>query len=160
MQIQRRSGEIQPRHGSALSLRDAMSRLFDESFWDPFEERGLSASEQRSSGLFPKVDISENDKEVKITANIPGIDPEKVNIEVDEDSIVLSGTIEEEKEESDARHYRFEREYGEFYRDFLLPARVEPDKVSASAKNGVIVIKLPKSVDKNTRKKVDIKKNS
>ncbi len=159
MQIQKHSGDIQPRHGSPLSLRDAMSRLFDESFWDPLEERGLSIPE-KFAGAFPKVDILETEKGVKIVANIPGIDPEKVNIEVDEDSVILSGTIEEEKEESDARHYRFEREYGEFYRDFLLPAKVNPDKVFASAENGVITINLPKSVDKNTRKKIGIKKNS
>lgn len=159
MKIQRYSGDLQPQTPGPLSLREAMSRLFDESFWDPFEDTSLSAGD-RSGGLFPKVNISETENEVKVTANIPGIDPEKVSIEVDEDSLTLSGTIEEEKEDSDEKQYRFEREYGEFYRDFLLPARVDPDKVSAESKNGVIMIKMPKIEDKSGRKKIDVKNNS
>ncbi|MFP4539766.1 MAG: Hsp20/alpha crystallin family protein [Candidatus Paceibacterota bacterium] len=160
MQVQRRGNrDIQPREEAPLSLRDAMSRLFDESIWDPFEERGL-LSDTGSRELFPKVDISETDKEVKIVASVPGIDPEKVNIEADEDSITLSGTIEEEKQDENERGYRYEREYGEFYRDLFLPAKVDPDNVSASAKDGVITINLPKAVDKDSRKKIDVKKNS
>ncbi|MGM0482653.1 MAG: Hsp20/alpha crystallin family protein [Patescibacteria group bacterium] len=157
MQIQRRGGDLQPQNQGPLSLREAMGRLFDESIWDPFEDTGLLSQDR--GGLFPKVDISETDKEVKVIANIPGMDPEKVNIEVDEDSLTLSGTIEEEKEDSNERQYRFEREYGEFYRDFLLPARVDPDKVSAESKNGVITIKMSKVEDKSGRKKVDVKKS-
>ncbi len=159
MKIKRYSDEDQDRQRYPISLREAMGKLFDESIWDPFEDRGLW-SDKRPSGFFPSVDISETEKEVKIAANIPGIDPEKVNIEVDEESVVLSGTIEEEKESSDASYYRFEREFGEFHRNLFLPAKVDPDKVSASAKNGVITIILPKSVDKESRKKIGIKKSS
>ncbi|MGM0628836.1 MAG: Hsp20/alpha crystallin family protein [Patescibacteria group bacterium] len=158
MQIQRRGGDMQPQNSGPLSLREAMGRLFDESFWDPFEESGLLAQD-RTESLFPKVNISETDEEVKAVANIPGMDPENISIEVDEDSLTLSGTLEEEKEDSNERQYRFERECGEFYRDFLLPARVDPDKVSAESKNGVITIKMPKVEDKSGRKKVDVKKS-
>lgn len=145
--------QLEPR--GPLSLREAMGRLFDESFWDPFEEGGLLA-DGRGQTLFPKVDISESDREVKVVANVPGIDPEKVSVEVDEDSLTVSGTIEEEKEDGDARHYRYEREFGEFRRDFLLPSRVDPSKVSAQSRNGVITITLPKVADGGGKKKVRI----
>lgn len=159
MQIKKYEGDIHPRHGSPLSLREAMGKIFDESFWDPFDDRGIFSSEG-SMNTFPKINVSESEKEVKVVANIPGVDPEKINIEVDEDTLVLSGQIEEEKESSDERHYRFEREFGEFYRDILLPSKVDPDKVLAQAKDGVVTINLPKSVDKESRKKIEIKKSS
>lgn len=159
MQLQRRGGDLQPQNYGPLSLREAMGKLFDESFWDPFEDSGLM-SRDRAGYVFPKVNISETEKEVKVTANIPGIEPEKVNIEVDEDSVTLSGVIEEEREEKEEHHYSFEREYGEFYRDIFLPARVDPEKVSAESKDGVITIKMIKVEDKGGRKKIDIKKGS
>ncbi len=158
MQIKKYEGDINPRHGSPLSLREAMGKIFDESFWDPFDDRGLFSNEG-SMNTFPKINVSEGEKEIKVVANIPGVDPEKINIEVDEDSLILSGQIEEEKESKGEKHYRFEREFGEFYRDILLPAKVNPDNVLAQAKNGVITINLPKSVDKESRKKIEIKKS-
>lgn len=157
MKLQKRPENEHPHHGGPLSLREAMSRVFDESFWDPFEEKGLSLGE-RNIEAFPKVNISETEKEVKVTASIPGIDPEKINVEVQEDSVSISGALEEEKEDSNERHYRFERDYGEFYRSFTLPAKVDPGKVTAQSKNGVITIILPKTVDKALKKKVDVKK--
>lgn len=159
MQIKKYGDDMDTRYGSPLSLRDAMGKILDESFWDPFEDRGVFHSEG-SVRAFPKINVSENEKEVKVVANIPGVDPEKINIEVDEDSLILSGFIEEEKESSDEKHYRFEREFGEFYRDILLPAKVDPENVSAEANNGVITINLTKSVDKESRKKIEIKINS
>ncbi len=159
MKLQRRSDDNQPYEGGPLSLREAMGRLFDESIWDPFEERSLLANERQSRN-FPKVNISETEDNIKITANIPGIDPENVKVEVEEDSIAISGFIEEEKEDKEESYYRFEREYGEFYRDFLLPAKVDPEKVEAHSKDGVITINLPKTVDKTSKKKIDIKKTA
>lgn len=159
MKIQRYGGDLQPQGHGPLSLRDAMGRLFDESFWDPFEDNGLMPR-SRKELAFPKVNVYETDDEVRVTANIPGIDPENVDIEVDEDTLTLSGVIEDEKEQKDERCYSLEREYGEFYRDIFLPARVDPEKVSAESKDGVITVKMPKIEDKSGRKKIDVKKDS
>ncbi len=156
MYIQRRDDTPHNEYSrTPLSLRDAMNKLFDESFWSPLDGQGMLPDVPRD--LFPKVDISETDTEVKVVANVPGIDPEQVNVEVDEDSLTLSGIIEEERENEDARHYRFEREFGEFRRDFLLPARVDPEKVSADSKNGVITVTLPKVSDESNKKRIEVK---
>ncbi len=146
---------LEPFEG-VFSLRDAMDRLFDESFWAPF---GLldGRRERRHMGrLMPRVDISETDTEVKLRAEIPGVDPEKLDIEVTEDTITLSGKTERSEEEKKENYYRAERYVGEFSREFMLPCRIEPDKVEARAKNGVITISLQKQASEQ-RKKVQVR---
>ncbi len=127
-------------------------RFFGEGLWNPFEDMPNFALSPLRAPAFPKVDITETDEEVKITANIPGVAPEKVEIEVNEDIISLSGTVEKEQEEKEGKVYRYEREYGEFRRMFTLPARVKSDKVSAKAKNGVLIITLPKAEAEKKKK--------
>ncbi|MCR4328102.1 MAG: Hsp20/alpha crystallin family protein [Patescibacteria group bacterium] len=129
-------------------------RFFDGDFWDPFGDRtSFALSPLRPS--FPKVDIAETESEVTITANVPGIDPKDIEIDVNEDSISLSGKISKEEEEKDAKVYRYEREYGEFRRAFSLPVRVDAEKVVAKSKNGVLTITLPKS-GAEKKKKVEV----
>jgi HSP20 family protein len=135
-----------------LSLRDAMEKLFDESFWWPF-----SSNERALSIMYPKVDISETENEVKVRADIPGVDPENVNIEVTEDFLSISGSSERSEEEKGENYYRVERQFGEFSREFILPSKIDPDSVEAEAKNGTIIITLKKQPSEQ-KKKVQVKK--
>lgn len=145
---------------SPFSLID---RFFDDAR-DPFNMLTPSLFRNRAlssvSTIFPKVDVSETDSEIKVVANVPGIDPEKIDIEVGDDYLSLSGKIEKEnKDEKDSKVYRYEREYGEFRREFNLPARVNKDGIVAKAKNGVLSITLPKSEDERKAKiKVEVEK--
>lgn len=134
-----------------FSLRDAMDRLFDESFWSPF---GLveSGRGRGVAAFVPRVDVSETDKEVKVRADIPGIDPEKVSIEVTEDSLALSGSVEKSSEEQGENFYRIERQAGQFSREFVLPSKIDPDSVEAKARNGTITITLKKQPSEQKRK--------
>lgn len=137
-----------------LSLREAMERLFDESFWSPF---GLL--EGRPAGLtdiVPSIDVSETDKEVKIRADVPGVDPDKINIEVTEDSLAISGSVEKSEEEKSENFYRMERQTGKFFREIVLPSKVDPDSVEAKAKHGTITITLKKQ-SPGQKRKVQIK---
>lgn len=108
-------------------------------------------------GVFPKVDISETDKEIKVVANVPGVDLDKLEIEVENDMLIISGKIEKEEEQKDEKFYRMERRYGEFMRQFVLPTKVDADKVDAKIKNGVLTIILPK-IGKESKKKVKVEK--
>lgn len=135
-----------------MSLRDAMDRMMSESVWDPFD---MFSRMPHGIASFPKVDISESDKEVKVVANIPGIDPDEVELEVSDDSLSLSGKVKKEEEERGKKFYRYEREYGEFRREFSLPAYVDPNRVNAKVKNGVLTITLPKS-EEAKRKKIKV----
>lgn len=142
---------------SPFSLID---RFFDDAL-DPFSMMAPSLFRNRGLGnvntLFPKVDVEETENEIKVTANIPGIDAEKINVEVGDDYLSLSGKIEKEQKSEDKRGkvYRYEREFGEFRREFALPARVNKDGIVAKSKNGVLSITLPKS-EEEKKKKVKI----
>jgi HSP20 family protein len=139
-----------------FSLRDAMDRMFNESFWAPFsmiEPRGM-----RTLGkMTPQVDISETDSEVRVKANVPGIDPEKINVEVSDETISFSGEMEESKKEEGENFYRMERQYGSFAREFMLPAKVDPNSVDARSSKGVLTITLKKQ-EPEKKKKVSVKK--
>ena len=124
-----------------FTLHREMNRMFDDVFrgFDlaPFgSTRGLS-------GLgWPQIDIDETDKEVRITAELPGLDEKDVNLEIANGVLSISG---EKKSESNDEARRFsERYYGRFERRIPLD-NVEEDKVSASFKNGVLTVTLPKS---------------
>lgn len=137
--------------GGPLSLREAMNRLFDESIWDPFDHFGslwLSGDER---GFVPRVDVSDSEKEVVVTADVPGVNPDKIEIEADEDSLTISGESEREEKEEKKSYYCLEREYGQFRRMISLPARIDPEKVKAKVKDGVLTITLPKTKESKRR---------
>lgn len=141
-----------------FSLKEAMDRLFNESFWAPFGLLEDPQKETRLARFSPRVDISETEQQIKLRADLPGIDPEKINVEVAEDSIKLSGRMERSSEEKRENYYRIERIEGEFSREFMLPSKVDPSKVDARAKNGVLTIilqKLPSEQKKKVRVQVD-----
>ncbi len=154
--------EIAQEHVPVLSLRDAMNKMFEESFWDPFDMfdrmSAAGARQLAGRGLYPKVDIAEDEKEIKVTADVPGMDPEQIEIEVEEDALTLSGKMEKEvkDEDKEKKYYRYEREYGEFRREFTLPAKVKTDAVTAKVKNGVLEIVLPKA-EMEKKAKVQVK---
>lgn len=141
-------------NNSLWSLRDAMNRLFDESFWSPLSLMD-TVGNNRFISSWPRVDIAETDEGYTITANVPDVDPDKINIEVTSDSIALSGAVERSQEHKDAHWHRMEREYGEFHREFTLPHMIDPDSVKATAKNGSLRISLKKKEDSG-RKKITV----
>ncbi len=152
---------ISPFGGEILNLQDKMNHLFDSSFFKPintfFEDYGWLSS-SFASDWWPKIDVSETDKEITIKANVPGVDPAQIKIETDENNLILSGKTEEEKEEKGKNWYRMERESGEFRRVFNLPSSVNKEAIKASTKHGTISIVLPKKEESHKKKiAVDIK---
>lgn len=143
------------KHNDSLkSGRDLLNWFFDDGF---LATDDLFGSILPLKAVFPKVDISETDENIKVVANIPGVDPDKIEIEANEDTLTISGSVEKEKEEEGEKFYKFERGYGEFRRQFSLPARIDQDKITAKVKNGVLTIILPKS-EKELKKKVRVEK--
>lgn len=137
-------------------IREMMDRFFDEDF---LSRSPLALESEMVRGVkFPKVDISETEKEIVVKANVPGMGSENIQIDVDDDSISISGSIEKEKKEGKEGEtfYRYEREYGEFRREFALPARVNKDAVNAVTKNGVLTVTLPKT-ESDAKKRVSVK---
>lgn len=106
----------------------------------------------------PQTDISETDSEIKIVANLPGLKKEDVKIEYDQDSRVLTlqGEYTKESKKDDETFHRMERSFGKFERSVKLPANAEPDKISASMKDGVLYVGVPKSEVKKERRQISI----
>ena len=138
-----------------LALHREMNRMFDDVFrgFDlaPFgPPRGLD-------GLgWPQIDIEETDKEMRITAELPGLDEKDVGLEIANGVLSISG---EKKSESEDKARRFsERYYGRFERRIPLED-VDEDKVSAAFKNGVLTIRVPKSAEAKNVRRIAINRN-
>ena len=121
-------------------LRHHFDRMFDE--WLDGRERAWT----------PAVDVVRENGNLVVRADIPGIKPEEVKIEVEDDILTVSGEHTESKEEKDKHYVRRERRYGSFSRSMALPAGVDPKKIEAKTHDGVVevTIPLPKEAKKET----------
>ncbi|SMD05834.1 Hsp20/alpha crystallin family protein [Novosphingobium sp. B1] len=119
-----------------------MNRLFD----DVFRGFGVPALGGWGRSLeWPTIELSETDKEIRVTAELPGIDEKDVDISVDDNVLSIRGEKRSETEDKE-RGYS-ERSYGRFERHIGLPRGVEQDRTSATFKKGVLTIVLPKSAE-------------
>lgn len=137
-------------------FREAMNRFFDESLWYPwtFRHSPMLPGFVGRHFSYPRIDLTENNKEIKIAADVPGVDPDKLDVTVEDDRVVLKGVMEEEKENKDKgkNYYRYERQYGSFLRQIPLPVRIKVDGAVAEYANGVLRLTLPKSEPRKNRK--------
>jgi HSP20 family protein len=151
--VRRDQGEV-----GLLDLRDQMNRLFDEFFDRPFGLSPFLREPAFMRGFAPNMDVSETEKEVTISAELPGMEPEDINISLDHNILTVSGEKHAETEEKDKRYYRVERSYGSFSRSITLPEGVEEEKIDATFKRGVLKITLPKTAEAQKKsKKIAIK---
>lgn len=93
----------------------------------------------------PSVDISEDDHEYLIKAELPEVDKEHVKVLVENGALILKGERTFEKEEKNKKYHRIERSYGSFMRSFSMPDDTDPSKVVADFKDGLLQIHMPKS---------------
>lgn len=136
------------------SLRESMSSLFDR-FCSDFLR--FPESEEVSGQTFsPAVDIKETPKEYIVTAEVPGIPKKDIEIEISDNILTIKGERKSEKEEKSESYHRVERAFGSFCRSFTLPTQVNPDKIEANFKDGLLNIKIPKAEEK-LPKKIEIK---
>lgn len=127
----------------------------DDFFDDFFQGRFPTLwNERRSLIQFPKVNISDNEHSVVVTANVPGIPSKDITIEVEDNILTISGHTKREEEEGkkDSDFYRFEREEGSFMRSVSLPSPVDKNNIDAKTKNGVLTITLAKTEKSETNK--------
>lgn len=130
--------------------RALMEKFFPERWVRPWFdwERGFYRDIE---SWMPRVDVSETDKEYQITADVPGVKPEDIKVEVSGETLIMSGKSEEEKEESGKTWHRIERRSGSFYREFELPKGADADRAEASAKNGILTVKLMKKPEAQSK---------
>jgi len=122
-----------------ISLREAMDRLFEESFVRPW-----SLWPSLWEGTVP-VDMYETEDSVVVTAAVPGVKPEDIDITVTGDTLTIKGETKAEKELEKANYICRERHYGTFSRSVSLPAGLETDKAEATFENGILRLTIPKA---------------
>jgi len=131
------------------TMREQMDELLEKFMGDVSLGVGREA-------FSPKVDIAENGKEVKVTAELPGMEEKDLEVTVSEGVLSIRGEKKQEKEEKGEEMYRFERSYGSFRRDLPLPCKVEVDKASARFAKGVLTVVLPKAAPAPESKKIKL----
>ncbi len=92
----------------------------------------------------PSVDIKETENEITLIADVPGVDQKDLEIKIEDGTLTLKGERKFEEEKKGEGYHRIERGYGSFVRCFSIPDSVDPEKVKASYKNGVLTVHLPK----------------
>lgn len=128
-----------------------MNSLFDDFWGDSLPSFGNGGAGE----FLPQVDVSETDKELRITAELPGLEEKDVEVEVTDHLLTIKGEKNVEKEEEDGDFCHSERSYGCFQRAIALPQGIDADKVKAKFKNGVLKVTIPKKPEaQNARRKI------
>jgi HSP20 family protein len=127
--------------GEMMSLRDAMDRLFEDSF----VRAGNGGTHLINGTQTLAIDLYETDNDLVVEASLPGISPDEVDISVVGNSLTITGeTKYTEQREEKGKYYYHERRYGTFQRNINLPVRVNSDKAQATFQNGILKLTLPK----------------
>ncbi|MBN1993281.1 MAG: Hsp20/alpha crystallin family protein [Anaerolineae bacterium] len=126
-----------------VALQHNIDRLFD----DFFRGTSLTPFGESWSGFTPRIDVTENDQAYMVSAELPGLDENDVQVSLANNILTISGEKKEEKEDKGQNYYRLERAYGSFQRNIPLPPGLKTDQVDATFKKGVLTILLPKAAE-------------
>ena len=152
---------------SLTGFRDEMNHMFDE-FFTGFERRAPSLCRAYEPGwllggrrgeMTPAVDVAEDDKAVTLTAELPGLKEEDIEVVLRDNMLTVKGEKKSEREEKKENYYLSERRYGAFERTFRLPEAADADKIRAAIQDGVLTVTIPKKAEaKKAEKKIKIGK--
>lgn len=140
--------ELEEMHNRLSSL---MGRPLSR--WDAGKEETMTVAEWA-----PLVDISEDDKEYLITAELPEVKKDQVKVTVDHGVLYIQGERKFEKEEKNRKYHRIERAYGNFVRSFTVPEDADPSKINAEFKDGILKVHIAKS-EQAKPKAIEVKVN-
>jgi HSP20 family protein len=124
------------------TLQDRMNRIFRESFSPEGSDEALT-----TSNFAPPVDVYEDEHNITLNIEVPGIDEKDINVSVENNTLTVRGERRFEKDEKEENYHRVERMYGSFARSFTLPNTLDPEQVSADYEKGVLKIRLAKKVE-------------
>jgi HSP20 family protein len=145
------------------SFRTEMDRLFDRfagfgmpSFRQMFGSPFLNGSEGNAAIASPAIDITEDDKAYRVTAELPGMNEKDIEVVISGDRLTLRG--EKQQERQDTNKHLSERSYGMFQRSFTLPEAIDREKIEAGFHNGVLTLTLPKTAQAAQQsRKIEVK---
>jgi HSP20 family protein len=141
-------GKRTPSSDPFAQIQGEIDRLFDDF--------GRGFYQNRSGDLVPRIDVTETESAIEVSAELPGLEQKDVQIDFTDDLLTIKGEKKSEKEEKGKDRHITERRYGSFYRAIRLPPGTDPAKIEASIANGVLTVKAPKPAPSVT-KKIEIK---
>jgi HSP20 family protein len=139
-----------------LTLHREMNRLFDDVF------RGVGmpmagAAAEGATAMTPRIDVSEDDREIRVCAELPGVADKDVDVTLQDDILTIRGERQAEQEDRQRSYHVMERSYGSFMRSLRLPFAVRPDQIQASFENGVLTVTIPKTAQQQSAHRIQIR---
>lgn len=128
------------------TLQSDFARLFE-----PFGVRYLDDEGLSRGSWVPAVDIAEEGEKMVVRAELPGIPEKDIEIQFENGVLTIRGEKKFEKKDEESNYYRIERSYGTFTRSFTLPRSVDPDGISASYRDGILEVTIPKKEEARPR---------
>ncbi|QFU16930.1 Hsp20/alpha crystallin family protein [Microvirga thermotolerans] len=140
-----------------LSLHREMNRLFD----DVLRGTGLPATGSQGQGgvgnfVNASMNVSETEKEIRITAELPGVTEQDIDVSLDDDVLTIRGEKKFERSDEKENFHFVERSYGTFQRSVRLPFPVDPEQVRAHFENGVLTVTLPKTAQQERSRRIQV----
>jgi len=120
--------------GEVDTFRNAMDRLVEDFFGDEVKDENIN---------FPSVDITQKGTNIVVNCEVPGLEPDSIDVSVSEDRITMEGERKSDEESKNKEFYRREIRYGHFSRTISLPKKIDADKAKAKFKNGLLTIEMP-----------------
>ena len=140
---------------SSLAGQDPMRALLDRFFEGSLLSNGLDGNDESAvvtSQWMPRVDIREEPKQFVLYADIPGVDPKDIEVQMDKGLLTIKGERSAESTTETERYSRVERTHGVFHRRFALPDSADPDGITATGSHGVLRIVIPKRPESTPRR--------
>ncbi len=136
-------------NGMQESMPQNFSSMLDRFFNETVNTR-------RVAGFTPNVDACETERGYEIEMALPGVKKEDINIDFQEGRLTISGERRFERKEDNKRYHMLETQYGSFSRTFFLPDNVQADKISAQFEDGILLLDVPKDVQKTMKRQIQI----
>jgi HSP20 family protein len=139
-----------------LTLHREMNRLFD----DVFRGVGMPTAGAVAEGattMTPRIDVSEDDREIRVCAELPGVTEKDIDVTLQDDILTIRGERKAEQEDRQRNYYVMERAYGSFMRSLRLPFVAQPDQIQASFENGVLTVTIPKTAQQQSAHRIQIR---
>lgn len=142
-----------PQWPSHVLAQDPIKQAFDRLFEGSLYQTGATdESSVVTSQWVPRVDIKEEANSFVLYADIPGVDPQDIEVQMDKGMLTIKGERREEATLETERFSRIERRHGSFHRRFALPDSADPEGISAAGRNGVLQITIPKRAESTPRR--------
>ena len=141
----RRSMERMPGFMPFVDLQRQMNRLFDDVFGDTQAGTEGSGEGTQTRWMTPRIDVCEQGNDIRLTAEVPGVAPNEVEVTVEDDMLIIRGEKRAESEQERGNYHVSERSYGRFQRIVQLPFSPDPDQIRANFDNGVLTVTVPRT---------------